>query len=176
MSQLADFQIIEFAKLGMIKPFSYQRLNPYGYDMTLGREFKRFIGGKKLEVLDINNIKEEYFEEFKGDYVTIEPHHFVLGISVEYFKIPQNIIGICLGKSSYSRAGIMCPISPLEPGWSGFVTMAISNFGNMPIKIPANKGISQVVFFESQHHPWQDYTAKGGKYNKQKGIVITKGV
>lgn len=175
--QLADFQIQALAKFHeMIKPFSFQRCNSYGYDITLGREFKRFIDGKKSEILDINNIKEEYFEEFKGDYVTIYPNTFVLGISVEYFKIPQNIIGICLGKSSLSRVGITSPISPLETGWEGYVTIPIFNFGNMPIKIPANKGISQVVFFESQHYPWQDYVAKGGRYNKQSGITLPKGV
>lgn len=174
--QLADFQIEALAKQGMIKPFSYQHLNSFGYDMTLGRTFKKFIGDKKDEILDVNNPKEEYFEEVRGDYVIIEPHSFVLGISVEYFIIPKNIIGVCLGRSSYARWGIISHVTPLESNWRGFVTIEISNASNMRIKIPANKGISQVIFLQSQHEPWRDYVAKGGRYNKQEGITLSKGV
>ena len=172
--QLADFQIEALAKQGMIKPFSYQHLNSFGYDMTLGRTFKRFVG--KVDVIDVNNIKDTDFEEFLGDYAIIPPHSFILGISVEYFIIPKNVIGICLGRSSYSRVGVTSCISPLEAGWEGFVTIEISNVGTLPCKVYAKKGISQIVFLESEFYPWRDYTTKGGRYNKQEGIVLSKGV
>ncbi len=173
--QLADFQIKYLAETNkMIQPFKYERLNSFGYDMTLGRTFKRFIG--KADVIDVNNIKENDFEEFLGDYAVIPPHSFILGISVEYFIIPKNIIGICLGRSSYSRIGIIPHVTPLESGWSGFVTIEISNVGMLPCKVYANKGISQVVFFESAFYPWRDYTTKGGRYNNQQDITLSKGV
>jgi len=171
--QLADFQIQALARQGMIKPFSFQRCNSFGYDMTLGRTFKRFVG--KTEVIDVNNIKDNDFEEFLGDYAIIPPHSFILGISVEYFIIPNNIIGICLGRSSYSRVGIIPHVTPLESGWAGFVTIEISNVGMLPCKVYANKGISQVVFLEGQY-PWRTYVEKGGRYNKQEGITLSKGV
>ena len=173
--QLADFQIRALAQNSkMIVPFSDQQLQSFGYDMTLGRTFKRFVG--KTDVIDVNNIKDSDFEEFLGDYAIIPPHSFILGISVEYFNIPKNVIGICLGRSSYSRVGIIPHISPLESGWEGFVTIEISNVGMLPCKVYAKKGISQVVFFESEFYPWRDYTTKGGRYNKQQGIVLSKGV
>ncbi len=176
MSQLADFQIREYAKLGMIKPFSDQKLQSFGYDMTIARNYKRFKGTNKLEVLDIGNFKEEYFEDCMGDYIRIEPHNFVLGMSVEYFRIPKNIIGLCVSRSSLARCGVFTPITPLESGWNGFLTIEIFNTGTMPIKIPAKTGIAQVIFLQSDYFPWRDYTAKDGRYNNQQDITLSKGV
>jgi len=173
MMQLADYQIKALAKLGMIKPFYEKRLNSFGYDMGLGRTFKRFIGNP--DVVDVNNMKEEYFEEFLGDYAIIPPHSFILGISIEYFQIPKNIMCICLGRSSYSRVGIIPHITPLEPEWRGFVTIEISNVGNLPTKVYANQGISQIVFLEGML-PNKTYADRGGRYNDQQGITISKGV
>jgi dCTP deaminase len=177
LMQLADFQIRALAQNSrMISPFSDQQLQSFGFDMTIARNYKKFRGTNKLEVLDIGNFKEEYFEDCVGDYIRVEPHNFVLGMSVEYFKIPKNIIGLCVSRSSLARCGVFTPITPLEPGWSGFVTIEIFNTGTMPIKIPAKTGIAQVLFLESQHFPWRDYTTKDGRYNKQEGIVLSKGV
>ena len=98
-----------------------------------------------------------------------------MGISVEYFQIPKNVIGICLGRSSYSRVGIIPHVTPLESSWSGFVTIEISNVGNLPTKVYANQGISQIVFFEGMM-PNKTYTERGGRYNDQQDITLSKGV
>ncbi len=175
--QLADFQIRALAQNSkMIVPFSDKQLQSFGYDMAIARNYKKFIGTNKLEVLDIGNFKEEYFEDCIGNYIRIEPHNFVLGMSVEYFKIPKNIIGLCVSRSSLARCGVFTPITPLEPEWSGFVTIEIFNTGTMPIKIPAKTGIAQVLFLESQYFPWRTYVDKGGRYNKQETITLSKGV
>jgi len=158
----------------MIEPFLLERLQPFGYDITLSTKFKIFKG-KANEVLDPFNIKPEYFEDIEGDTCVVPAHSFALGVSTEYFRIPNNVVGQCLGRSSYARIGVIPNVTPLEAGWEGYVTIEIKNGTGMDCKVYANKGISQVQFHRGQT-PLRNYIAKGGRYNKQEGITLTKGV
>jgi dCTP deaminase len=195
---LNDKQITELAKQGMIEPFLEERLQPFGYDITLSTKFKIFRGrepkgllmdswpfgiGKlplkkliKMDwVLDPFNTRESDFEEIEDEVCIIPPLSFALGVSVERFEIPNDVVGQCLGRSSYSRMGINPNVTPLEAGWSGFVTMEIINATSMPNMVYANKGISQVQFHRGEM-PQRTYVSKGGRYNNQEGVTLTKGV
>jgi len=195
---LNDRQITKLAKQGMIEPFLEERLQPFGYDITLSTKFKIFrgrdpkgyiscnvpfeLGQQPLEklikkdwVLDPFNTRESDFEEFEGEICPIPPLSFVLGVSLECFKMPDNIVGQCLSRSSYARMGINSPISPLEAGWNGYITMEIFNITDMPNMVYANKGISQVQFHRGEM-PDRNYAQKGGRYQNQEGVTLTKGV
>ncbi|OPX22434.1 MAG: dCTP deaminase [Planctomycetales bacterium 4484_113] len=166
----------------MIEPFAEKQVSEgvisfgvgsYGYDFRLADEF-RIFRSKGAEVIDPKRIAEESFERFKGAVCTIPPNSFVLGRSLEYFRIPRNVMTICVGKSTYARCGIIANVTPLEPEWEGHITLAISNTTPLPAKVYAGEGIAQVLFFESDTPPNTSYADKSGKYQKQKGITPSK--
>ena len=167
---------------GMIKPFvpsqvrqaviSYG-LSSYGYDIRLADEFKIFTP-QKGQVVDPKKIKPESFKDFKGEVCIIPPHSFVLGRSIEYFKIPRNVITICVGKSTYARSGIILNITPLEPEWEGYITIEISHHSHLPAKLYANEGIAQVIFFEADEECELSYRDRGGLYQAQQGIMLSR--
>ena len=148
-------------------------VSSYGYDMRLADEFKIFKGSTDL-VVDPKNFNPDVLTEHKGDFCIIPPNSFVLGKSLEYFRIPRNIITICLGKSTYARCGIIVNVTPFEPEWEGYVTMEISNTSPTPAKIYAREGIAQVIFLESDEPCQISYADKKGKYQKQTDTTYAK--
>ena len=125
-------------------------------------------------IVDPKNFSPESFVDFKGDVCIIPPNSFALARSVEYFRIPRNVMTICLGKSTYARCGIIVNVTPFEPEWEGHVTLEISNTTPLPAKIYANEGLAQVLFFESDEGPEASYKDRKGKYQKQSGITLAK--
>ncbi|MBI4395585.1 MAG: dCTP deaminase [Elusimicrobia bacterium] len=169
---------------GMIEPFvecqkregviSYG-LSSYGYDMRVGRKFKIFKGVAAAGFNDPKRFDAAAFEDATvEEFAVILPHSFVLAQSVEYFRIPRNILTVCTGKSTYARCGILVNITPFEPEWEGFVTMGISNTTPLPAKIYADEGIAQVLFFESDEVCETSYADRKGKYQKQTEITLPK--
>jgi len=168
---------------GMIVPFEekLQRegvisfgLGSFGYDIRIADEFKIFTPSTgELTVVDPKAIDTRAMVDYKGDVCIIPPNSFALGRSVEYFKIPFNIMCVCLGKSTYARAGIITNFTPFEPGWEGFVTIEISNTTPLPAKIYANEGIAQVLFFEGDM-PEVTYATGNRKYQGQVGITLSR--
>jgi dCTP deaminase len=180
---MSDKWIRKMAKEhGMIEPFeenlvrkgviSYG-ISSYGYDFRIADEFKIFTNVAST-IVDPKNFDERSFVSVKGDYCIIPPNSFALGRSVEYFRIPRDVIGICLGKSTYARCGIIVNVTPLEPGWEGFLTVEISNTTPLPAKIYAWEGIAQVIFVKGNEECEISYKDRKGKYMYQPGIVIPK--
>src|SRR3990172_6845240 len=166
----------------LIKPFEERQvrkgtisygLSSYGYDIRIADEFKIFTNINNT-IVDPKAFDPRSFVDFKGDVCIIPPNSFALGRSVEYFKIPRNIMTITVGKSTYARCGIITNVTPFEPEWEGFVTLEISNTTPLPAKIYANEGIAQVLFFESDEAPEVSYKDKKGKYQSQVGITLPK--
>lgn len=185
MGLKSDRWIIEQAKGGMIQPFEANQISKgvisygissYGYDMRIANEFKIFTGSyrKDVSVVDPKNFDSDLLQDYTGDFVIIPPNSYVLGKSVEYFKIPRNVMCIVLGKSTYARSGIIVNITPLEAGWQGFVTIEISNATPLPVKVYANEGIAQVIFIEGDEPCEVSYSERKGKYQSQKGIWLPK--
>ena len=176
-----DKWIEEKAKEGMISPFESSQVrngvisygvSSFGYDLRISNEFKIFTNINNT-VVDPKNFDSKSFIDLVSD-VCIVPHNsFALGRSVEYFKIPRNVVTICLGKSTYARCGIVVNVTPFEPEWEGYVTLEISNTTPLPAKIYANEGIAQVLFFEGEE-PRVSYKDKKGKYQSQVGITLPK--
>ncbi len=148
-------------------------LSSYGYDMRLADEFLIFTNVWGA-IVDPKAFDERAFVRHKGDYCIIPPNSFVLGRSVEYFRIPRNVICIVVGKSSYARCGIVVNVTPLEPEWEGHVTIEISNTTPLPAKIYANEGIAQVIFIGADELCEVSYADRQGKYQGQRGIVPPK--
>jgi dCTP deaminase len=148
-------------------------ISSYGYDIRVSDEFKIFTNVFST-VVDPKNFDPRSFVDFKGDICVIPPNSFCLTRSVEYFRIPRNVIGICLGKSTYARCGIVINITPLEPEWEGHITIEISNTTPLPARIYANEGIAQVIFIESDDICETSYKDRKGKYQSQKGITLPK--
>lgn len=166
----------------MIRPFEEKLirdgnisygLSSYGYDMRVSDEFKIFANTNSATI-DPKNFSPDSFIDFKGKTCIIPPNSFVLGRSVEYFKIPRDVLTICFGKSTYARCGIIINVTPFEPEWEGYVTIEISNTTQLPAKIYANEGIAQVIFLQSDEECLVSYADRGGKYQKQKGIALSK--
>ncbi len=164
----------------MIAPFEERQvrkgvisygLSSYGYDIRISDEFKIFTN-INTTIVDPKEFDPRSFVDFKGDVCVIPPNSFALGRSVEYFKIPRNVMTICLGKSTYARCGIITNVTPFEPEWEGFVTLEISNTTPLPAKIYAQEGIAQVLFFESDETCAVSYADRQGKYQAQQGIVL----
>mgnify|MGYP001597712875 FL=1 len=164
----------------MIAPFEERQvrkgvisygLSSYGYDIRISDEFKIFTN-INTTIVDPKSFDPRSFVDFKGDVCVIPPNSFALGRSVEYFKIPRNVMTICLGKSTYARCGIITNVTPFEPEWEGFVTLEISNTTPLPARIYANEGIAQVLFFESDETCAVSYADRQGKYQGQQGIVL----
>ena len=182
MSIKSDRWIKEMAKKGMIEPFAEHQVSKgvisfgvssYGYDMRIADEFEIFTNVHSV-VVDPKNFSKESFVRFKGKECIIPPNSFALGKSVEYFRIPRNVLCIVLGKSTYARAGIIVNVTPLEPMWQGYVTIEISNTTPLPVKVYANEGIAQVLFLESDEECETSYADKKGKYQNQTGIWLPK--
>ncbi|RMG83927.1 MAG: dCTP deaminase [Chloroflexi bacterium] len=164
---------------GMIEPFVDKQVrkgvisygvSSYGYDMRVAREFQIFTNVYSA-IVDPKNFTPDLFVEFEGDVCVIPPNSFALARSVEYFRIPRNVLTITVGKSTYARAGIITNVTPFEPGWEGHVTLEISNTTPLPAKIYANEGIAQVIFFEADEECEISYADKKGKYQGQQGIT-----
>ncbi len=166
----------------MIEPFCEEQikkgvvsygLSSYGYDIRVSDEFKIFTN-VNAEVVDPKSFDERNVVDFKGDVCIVPPNSFALASTVEYFKIPRNVLAICLGKSTYARCGIIVNVTPFEPEFEGHITIEISNTTPLPAKIYANEGIAQVLFFEGDEVCEVSYKDKSGKYQNQKGITLPK--
>ncbi|HSV86872.1 MAG TPA: dCTP deaminase [Levilinea sp.] len=167
---------------GMIEPFvdtqvrkgviSYG-VSSYGYDVRVANEFKIFTNVFSA-VVDPKNFDTRSMIDFTGDVCIIPPNSFALARTIEYFRIPRNVLTICLGKSTYARCGIIVNVTPFEPEWEGFVTLEISNTTPLPAKIYANEGLAQVLFFVADEECTTSYADKKGKYQGQQAIVLPK--
>jgi len=167
---------------GMIEPFADRQVrkgvisygvSSYGYDVRIANEFRIFTN-INTTIVDPKDFDSRSLVEYTGDVCVIPPNSFALGRSVEYFRIPRNVMTICLGKSTYARCGIITNVTPLEPGWEGYVTLEISNTTPLPAKIYANEGIAQVLFFESDEDCEISYADKKGKYQAQVGVTLPR--
>jgi dCTP deaminase len=171
---------------GMIEPFEPNQVkqvngksivsygtSSYGYDIRCSSEFKLFTDINST-IVDPKNFDPKSFVEVQGDSCIIPPNSFALARTVEYFRIPRNVLTICLGKSTYARCGIIVNVTPFEPEWEGYVTLEFSNTTPLPARIYANEGIAQVVFFESDEECETSYKDRQGKYQGQTGVTLPK--
>jgi dCTP deaminase len=183
MSIKADKWIRRMAlERGMIQPFTDKQvrqgvlsygLSSYGYDVRIADEFKIFTNINST-IVDPKNFDPRSFVDVKNDVCIIPPNSFALARTVEYFRIPRNVLTICVGKSSYARCGIIVNVTPFEPEWEGIVTLEVSNTTPLPAKIYANEGIAQVLFFESDEVCETSYADKKGKYQAQKTLTLPR--
>jgi dCTP deaminase len=148
-------------------------LSSYGYDLRVSNHFKIFTNVNNT-VVDPKAFDANSFVDVEADVCTVPPNSFALARSVEYFKIPENVITICLGKSTYARCGIIVNVTPFEPGWEGHVTLEISNTTPLPCRVYANEGLCQVLFFEGDEPCETSYRSRSGKYQGQQGIVLPR--
>jgi len=171
---------------GMISPFEPGQVrehdgnkiisygtSSYGYDVRCSNEFKVFTNIHSA-VVDPKQFDEKSFVDLQSDVCVIPPNSFALARTVEYFKIPRNVLTICLGKSTYARCGIIVNVTPLEPEWEGHVTLEFSNTTTLPAKIYANEGVAQMLFFESDEVCETSYKDRGGKYQGQRGVTLPR--
>ncbi len=150
-------------------------LSSYGYDIRCSDEFQIFTNARCVPYIDPKYQNDNTFVTQQGnEFCIIPPNSFVLTRSLEYIKMPRNVTGICMGKSTYARCGIIANITPLEAGWEGHLTIELSNTTPLPAKIYANEGICQILFFESDEECNTSYADRGGKYNGQRGITNAK--
>ena len=145
----------------------------YGYDIRCSTEFKIFTN-INAAVVAPKAFDDSSFIEFEGDVCIIPPNSFVLARTIEYFRIPRNILTICVGKSTYARCGIIVNVTPFEPEWEGYVTLEFSNTTPLPAKIYANEGVAQVIFFESEEVCEISYKDRKGKYQGQTGVTLPR--
>ena len=166
----------------MIEPFSDKQVrdgvisygvSSYGYDVRIADEFKIFTNINST-VIDPKKFDPRSFVDVKGDVCIIPPNSFALARTVEYFRIPRNVLTVCVGKSTYARCGIIVNVTPFEPEWEGIVTLEVSNTTPLPAKIYANEGIAQVLFFEGDEPCETSYKDRGGKYQGQQGVTLPK--
>ena len=171
----------------MIEPFSKNQVrldengqklisygvSSYGYDVRCSSEFKVFTNIHSA-VVDPKFFDEKSFVDIQSDVCVIPPNSFALARTVEYFRIPRNVLTICLGKSTYARCGIIVNVTPLEPEWEGHVTLEVSNTTNLPAKIYAGEGVAQMLFFESDEECETSYKDRDGKYQGQTGVTLPK--
>ena len=167
---------------GMIEPFvdgqvsdgivSYG-LSSYGYDIRVADEFKVFTNINNT-VIDPKAFDPRSFVDLQADVCIVPPNSFALARTIEYFRIPRDVLTVCLGKSTYARCGIIVNVTPFEPEWEGFVTLEISNTTPLPAKIYSNEGIAQVLFFQSDEPCEVSYKDKAGKYQRQRGVTLPK--
>lgn len=174
---LSDEQIT--ALVG-IEPMAYSSppgvisygLSGYGYDLRVDNHFKVFTPGPHNIIVDPKNLDPRAFVDFIGDKCIIPPNSFALAVSVESFRIPRNVLAICLGKSSYARCGVVVPMTPLEPEWRGRVTLEISNTTPLPAVIYANEGLAQVIFLSTTSPCMKSYEDKKGRYQDQVDLTL----
>lgn len=182
MSVLSDKTIRELAQKGMITPFedklvkngkvSYG-LSSYGYDARLANEFKIFNNTNAI-IIDPKNFDPATCVSHTGDFCIIPPNSCVLAHTMERFHIPTDIVVICLGKSTYARCGIIVNVTPLEPGWEGYVTLELSNTTTLPVKVYAGEGIAQFLFLKGDLPCETSYNQRQGKYMNQVGVTLPK--
>ena len=183
MSVLSDKWIKKMAtNQKMISPFVSKQirkgrisfgLSSYGYDARVSNDFKIFTNVNSA-VVDPKNFRKESFVTKRSKVCVIPPNSFALARTIEYFKIPENVMVICLGKSTYARCGIIVNVTPLEPGWEGFVTLEFSNTTPLPAKIYANEGAAQFIFLKGNEKPELTYADRNGKYMGQTGVTLPK--
>lgn len=170
------------AKHRMIEPFSENQiagevisygLSSYGYDLRVSNEFKIFTNVNNA-IIDPKAFDEKSFVTVEAESVIVPPNSFALARSVEYFRIPRDVLTICVGKSTYARCGIIVNVTPFEPEWEGYATLEISNTTPLPARIYANEGLCQILFFQSDEPCETSYADRKGKYQKQQGIVLPK--
>ncbi|KDB56491.1 Deoxycytidine triphosphate deaminase [Anaplasma phagocytophilum str. MRK] len=181
MSVMPDHWIKERAlKDGMISPFVDHKegtgvlsygLSSYGYDARLDNKFKIFANTHSV-VVDPKNFSQDSFVDREGDFCIIPPNSFVLAKTVEYFNIPRDVMVVCVGKSTYARCGIVVNVTPLEPGWSGYVTLEFSNTSPLPVKVYAFEGACQFLFFSGKERCSKSYDEAGGKYMGQSDVTL----
>ncbi|WP_022947789.1 dCTP deaminase [Methylohalobius crimeensis] len=171
---------------GMVEPFEPKQISEaggeriisygtssYGYDIRCADEFKVFTNINSA-IVDPKNFDPASFVDIKSDVCLIPPNSFALARTVEYFRIPRNVLTICMGKSTYARCGIIVNVTPLEPEWEGHVTLEFSNTTPLPAKIYANEGVGQVLFLEADEVCETSYLDRGGKYQGQTGVTLPK--
>jgi dCTP deaminase len=186
MSIKSDKWIRRMAQKGMIEPFEAGQVktfegkkivsygtSSYGYDVRCSTEFKIFTNINST-IVDPKAFDEKNFVDYRGEVCIIPPNSFALARTVEYFRIPRNVLTICLGKSTYARCGIIVNVTPLEPEWEGHVTLEFSNSTPLPARIYANEGVAQVLFLESDEVCETSYRDRGGKYQGQKGVTLPR--
>ena len=183
MSVLSDKWIRMMSQeKGMITPFEEKQvrgdkisfgLSSYGYDARVADEFKIFTNVNS-EIVDPKNFKSSNFVSKNASECIIPPNSFVLARTIERFKIPKDVLVICLGKSTYARCGIIVNVTPLEPGWEGHVTLEFSNTTPLPAKIYANEGVAQFIFLKGNEKPEVTYSDRKGKYMGQSGVTLPK--
>lgn len=191
MGLLADHQILHEALYGMITPFidhsvyeenilfgakkvlSYG-LSSYGYDARLSHKFKLFRPSYD-SVIDVKNPTSVYFEEIEAERFVLPPHSYVLAETVERFSIPKDVLALCIGKSTYTRAGFLINVTPLEPGWRGTVTLEIGNLTSVPAVLYSGEGVCQFLFFRGDQKCLKTYADKANaKYQDQQGVVFSR--
>ncbi|WP_129642778.1 dCTP deaminase [Peristeroidobacter agariperforans] len=186
MSIKSDRWIRRMAAQGMIEPFEPGQVrtanngkiisygtSSYGYDVRCANEFKIFTNINST-IVDPKDFDSKSFVDVTSDVCIIPPNSFALARTVEYFRIPRNVLTICLGKSTYARCGIIVNVTPLEPEWEGHVTLEFSNTTTLPAKIYANEGVAQMLFLESDEVCETSYKDRGGKYQGQKGVTLPR--
>ena len=183
MSIKADNWIRRMAlEHGMIEPFEDRQvrngvisygLSSYGYDVRVGSDFKVFTNVFNT-VVDPKSFDPRSFVDIRAEVCTIPPNSFALASTIEYFRIPREVLTICVGKSTYARCGIITNVTPFEPEWEGHVTLEISNTTPLPAKIYANEGIAQVLFFQADEVCEVSYKDKKGKYQAQRGVTLPR--
>lgn len=195
MGPLSDEEIIELGEKGWIKPFERAQVkeieklddegvlrrlkavsfgvSSYGYDARLGRNFKVF-SDTHCAVMDPKNPDPRAFVDISvdGDYLTLPPHGYTLAFTVERFRIPRDVVVICLGKSTYARSGVLVNVTPLEPDWEGHVTLELANLLPIPTRIYVGEGICQFIFLRGSRAPRISYADKGGKYQGQEAAPV----
>jgi dCTP deaminase len=186
MSIKSDRWIRRMAAQGMIEPFEAGQVrtanngkiisygtSSYGYDVRCASEFKIFTNINST-IVDPKDFDSKSFVDVVSDVCIIPPNSFALARTVEYFRIPRNVLTICLGKSTYARCGIIVNVTPLEPEWEGHVTLEFSNTTTLPAKIYANEGVAQMLFLESDEVCETSYKDRGGKYQGQQGVTLPR--
>ena len=186
MTIKSDRWIRAQAATGMIEPFEAEQVrkvdgarvisfgtSSYGYDVRCAPEFKVFTNINSATV-DPKAFDERSFVDVSGESCIIPPNAFALARTIEYFRIPRDVLTLCVGKSTYARCGIIVNVTPLEPEWEGHVTLEFSNTTNLPAKIYANEGVAQLLFFQSDEACAVSYRDRGGKYQEQKGVTLPR--
>jgi dCTP deaminase len=182
MPVMSDQWIIDMSRhQDMIKPFSERQvrrgisygLSSYGYDISLSNEFK-ILDPRGLAEIDPKEAPEDHFYDMRADSVVIPASSFILGRSREYFKIPRDVITVCLGKSTYARSGVVVNVTPFEPEWEGYATISLSNTAPVPVRVYAHEGIAQIIFLQAERLCLNSYKDKKGKYQSQTDITLAK--
>jgi len=173
-----EHRMIEPFEAGQVRESNGQRIvsygtSSYGYDVRCADEFKIFTNINST-IVDPKAFDEKSFVDFRGDVCIIPPNSFALARTVEYFRVPRNVLIITVGKSTFARCGVIVNVTPLEPEWEGNVTLEFSNTTPLPAKIYAHEGVAQMLFFESDEVCATSYKDRGGKYQGQRGVTLPK--